>query len=164
MHVVVDRVVSVSGERPRPAPAPCRSRRIERAPEVVLTHDLGTVGPGSRTRGSEGRAESAERIVCEGGGRPAGALRPLAPRASHAAAVASRPPPRPPHATRPHAHRTPSASVRPHTPRTAPPHTPILSPTIYYFDLYFMYRARTPGGKRFICWVTRAVRVKLTRG
>lgn len=23
-----------------------------------------------------------------------------------------------------------------------------------------MYRARTPGGKRFICWVTRAVRVK----
>lgn len=67
--------------------------------------------------------------------------------------------------TRPHAHahaprphrRTPSARTRarPCGPRHRvhghATHTPILSPAIYYFDLYFMYRARTPGGKRFIC-------------
>lgn len=112
MHVVVDRVVCVSGARVargprdpaarRPTPAPARTRRLRHARSVTR----------------------------------------------HAAAARPR--------TRP------CDRLR----RTAPthPHTPILSPTIYYFDLYFMYRARTPGGKRFICWVTRAVRVKLTHG
>lgn len=38
-------------------------------------------------------------------------------------------------------------------------HTHDTTPAIYYVHLFvIMYRARTPGGKRSICWVTRAVR------
>lgn len=87
MHVVVGRVVCVSGERGRWAPPPAAV--AARSHATPATH---------RARARARRA-----------------------------------------ATHPAAHRTP------------PPTHPILSSTIYYFDLYFMYRARTPGGKRFIC-------------
>lgn len=131
MHVIVDRVVCVSGE--------CRGWRSPKAVPPMPAGPLGhwAVAP------------------CGRGAPPA----PLVGRAPHAAA---------PHAAaNRRAAKRPALSQAPNCTaierilcvpysvgalhQYPPLHTPILSPTIYYFDLYFMYRARTPGGKRFIC-------------
>lgn len=126
MHVVVDRVVCVLLEASGAGGACARRVRGTRA--AWLAH---------------GAAAGARA------GRTLAARRARTPPVASATPVASR-------VTLPQLHRAraaPRASRATELRRTAPthPHTPILSPTIYYFDLYFMYRARTPGGKRFIC-------------